>query len=264
MKALTGALGETPEYQGWLALGKDARSYGFVFNNGSTPVLALWMPAGMSDSSITFSGNVKVTDSITGETVPLENGKALEITDKPVFVSGIPADLAAKARANAKGNFPWGGDYSKATAVSLQAGPTPVSNGVRMQGKREPYAFPDGTTGITVQGNIGSTANFYTHPSFADLKTREYYIRVSFRRLTAGNVGMNFKYEVADSEGKGPLRNTGSWFSLPADMGWQTHTWHVTDACFAKMWGFDFCLAPEQSVPFVVGKVEVSTKAFAE
>jgi hypothetical protein len=43
---------------------------------------------------------------------------------------------------------------------------------------------------------------------------------------------------------------------------WQTYTWHVTDACFAKMWGYDFRIRPEQSVPFVIGKVEVSTIAF--
>jgi hypothetical protein len=43
---------------------------------------------------------------------------------------------------------------------------------------------------------------------------------------------------------------------------WQTYTWHVTDACFATMWGYDFSIRPEQSVPFVIGKVEVSTIAF--
>jgi hypothetical protein len=26
------------------------------------------------------------------------------------------------------------------------------------------------------------------------------------------------------------------------------------------MWGYDFCFRPEQSVPFVIGKVEVSTQ----
>jgi hypothetical protein len=43
---------------------------------------------------------------------------------------------------------------------------------------------------------------------------------------------------------------------------WQTYTWHVTEACFAKMWGYDFSIRPEQSVPFVIGKVEVSTIPF--
>ena len=37
---------------------------------------------------------------------------------------------------------------------------------------------------------------------------------------------------------------------------------HVTDACFSKMWGYDFVIRPEQSIPFVLGKVEVSTEPF--
>ena len=46
------------------------------------------------------------------------------------------------------------------------------------------------------------------------------------------------------------------------EIEWQTKTWHVTDASFAKMWGYDINFKPEKSVPFVVGKVEVSTEAF--
>jgi hypothetical protein len=70
---------------------------------------------------------------------------------------------------------------------------------------------------------------------------------------------MNLIYEVADSKGQTPYKNTGNWFGVTKDNGWQTFTWHVTDASFSKMWGFDFALRPEQSIPFVIGKVEVST-----
>jgi hypothetical protein len=94
--------------------------------------------------------------------------------------------------------------------------------------------------------------------------TREYYVRASFRRIGPGNVGMNFNYEVANSQARGPVRHSGGWFSLPDGNGWQTHTWHVTDASFSKMWGYDFSFNPEQSVPFVVGKIEVSTQPFSE
>ena len=277
MQAMTGALGETPKYVGWLALGAGNRSYGFVFVNVPPPdtadledahpltapayVLALWMPAGMTDNSISFTGDVQVIDAMTNTTAPLKAGQPLALTDKPVFIKGLPAHLVAQAAANAAQNFPWGGDYSKATTVFLELGPQPYSQGVvRQGGLGVPHTFDDNSTGIEVQGNIGSSANFYTHPSFAGIKTREYYIRMSFRRIGPGNVGMNFNYEVADSQGKGPLRHSGGWYSVDADPGWQTHVWHVTDACFAKMWGFDFCVNPEQSVPFVIGKVEVSTQ----
>lgn len=46
--------------------------------------------------------------------------------------------------------------------------------------------------------------------------------------------------------------------------GWQTYTWHVAGACFAKAWGYDVNFGLEKSAPFVIGKVEVSTEAFAE
>jgi hypothetical protein len=262
MKAMTSALGETPKYQGWLALGPDKRSYGFVFQNGASSAMAIWMPAGMS-GNITFTADVKTVDPMTDSTVNLKASQPLALTDSPLFVTNLPADLIAQAKANADKNFPWGGDYSGTDTVTLEPGPKPVSNGVILQGKKNPYVFDDGSTGIEVEGKIGSGANFYTHPSFAGIKNKEYYIRISFRRIGPGNVGMNFSCEVADSQGQGPLRHNGGWYSVGADMGWQTHTWHVTDACFAKMWGFDFCLQPEQSVPFVVGKVEVSTKPFA-
>jgi len=38
----------------------------------------------------------------------------------------------------------------------------------------------------------------------------------------------------------------------------------VAGACFAKAWGYDVNFGLEKSAPFVIGKVEVSTEAFAE
>lgn len=73
---------------------------------------------------------------------------------------------------------------------------------------------------------------------------------------------MNLIYEAADSQGRTPYKNRGQWFGASKDNGWQTYTWHLTDACFAKMWGYDFSIRPEQSVPFAIGKVEVSTVPF--
>ncbi len=67
-------------------------------------------------------------------------------------------------------------------------------------------------------------------------------------------------YEAADSQGRTPYKNVGQWFGASAEFGWQTYTWHVTDACLSTMWGYDISLRPEQSVQFLVGKVEVSTE----
>jgi hypothetical protein len=85
---------------------------------------------------------------------------------------------------------------------------------------------------------------------------------VAVRRVAAAHVRMNLIYEVADSQGRSPYANTGKWGGATKDEGWQTISWHVTDACFSKMWGYDITLRPEQSVPFAIGKVEVSLEPF--
>ncbi|HWE02343.1 MAG TPA: endo-1,4-beta-xylanase [Tepidisphaeraceae bacterium] len=264
-KTMTHCLGATPKYQGWLALGAAGKGYGFVFEGASAPVLAAWMPAGASDNTVSFAGDVQVVDGLSGVRSTLKAGQQLTLTDMPVFVIGAPAALVAQARENAGKNFPWGGDFSSATAVGIQLGAAPVNNGIMQTGRKSnlPYQYPDGSSGIEIRKNAGFS--FYAHPSFAGFKTSDYYIRLTLRRIGPGNVGMNINYEIADTKGQhGPTRHNGGWYSLPADAGWQTHTWHVTDACFAKMWGYDFSFQPEKSVPFVIGKVEVSTRPFGD
>ncbi len=70
-------------------------------------------------------------------------------------------------------------------------------------------------------------------------------MRVSVRRLGAGNAGMNLIYEMADKSGRAAYKNREQWYGANNGDGWQTHTWHLTDACFSKMWGNDFTLRPE-------------------
>jgi hypothetical protein len=264
-KTMTAALGESPRFSGWLALGKEGRGYGFVFQGTTSAVLVAWMPARLSDNSITFAADVQVTDSLTGAGSALKAGEALTLTDTPVFISGISADLLAQAKANAGKDFPWGGDYSSVKTVSIELGSKPQSRGIFQLGSiaMPTHQFADGSSGALVQNN--QIPPFYLHPSFANIKTCDYYIRLTLRRIGAGNVGMNFAYEIADTKGQnGPMRNSGGWYSAGAEMGWQTKTWHVTDASFAKMWGYDINFKPEKSVPFAISKVEVSTESFRE
>lgn len=261
-KTMTATLGATPKYLGWFPLGSAGRGYGFVFKGATSSVLVAWMPAGEADRIATFGGDVSVLDSLSGSSATLKDGELLALTDTPVFITRLPADLVAQAKANAAKSFPWGGDYATAKSVSLAMGTQPANDGVTKRGTKSDslFTFPDGTSGVYIGDNRG--ASFYTHPSFATLATSNYYVRLTLRRIGPGNVGMNFNYERADTKGTYPYKNTGIWFSLPPGTGWQTHTWHVTDACFAKMFGYDFAFAPEQSVPFAIGKVEVSLNPF--
>jgi hypothetical protein len=264
LKALTTLLGAKPSYQGWLALGREGRGYGFVFQGKTGPVLIAWMPKGLTDKMLSFPGDVEVTDAQGGTARTLRANQQLELTDAPVFVASLPADLVNQARANAGKHFPWGGDYTSARTVSFQPGSPGGYNGIFPVGgaDRPQVKFADGSTGIVLEGDIGHPISFHVHPSFAKFQTREYHVRVTVRRLAGGNVGMNLLYETADSQGRNPYANTGKWFGTSPDAGWQPYTWHVTDACFSKMWGYDFAIRPEQSIPFVLGKVEVSTEPF--
>lgn len=264
LKTLTTSLGATPKYLGWIALGLDGRGYGFVFEGKSGPVLIAWMPAGLTDS-IALTHDVQVTDVIHSTPKLFKASRTIELTDTPVLIVGLLPELVKHATSNAGKNFAWGGDHSKVKTVNVEpASPNASSRGIAQVGRAEcpTVKFPDGSGGILVQGDINHAVRFYVHPSFASFGTKEYFVRVTVRRVAAGNVGMNLLYEVADSQGRMPYANTGKWGGFSNETGWQTYTWHVTDACFSKMWGYDLILRPEQSVPFVIGNIEVSTEPF--
>jgi hypothetical protein len=264
LKALTTFLGATPAYRGWLALGREGRGYGFVFQGQTAPVLIAWMPRALTDMSHSFSNDVEVLDSLGSAWRTLKAHQPLPLTDAPAFAVGVPADVLKQAESNAGRPFPWGGDHATAKTVSINPGSADPNNGIFQAGRadRPIVRFADGSTGILLEGDIGHAVNFFVHPSFAKFQTKDYYVRVSVRRVAGGNVGMNLLYEVADSQGRSSYVNSGQWFGCTPDAGWQTHTWHVTNACFSKMWGHDFTIRPEQSIPFVLGKVEVSTEPF--
>ncbi len=261
-KTLTAHLGPAPKYLGWLALGEAGKGYGFLFQGKNAPVLIAWMPVGHSESVLAFASKVKVIDPFSGAVTV--SHQPFRFNDTPILVTDLPDETVRLAQTNAGKNFPWGGDYSAAKAVHCEPGLTDGNRGVfQIQRAVTPTVkFADGSTGVLSRGDIGQAVSFWVHPSFANFQTKEYFIRVRVRRIAPGNVGMNLNYEVADSQGRNPYKNRGQWFGLTADDAWQMYTWHVTDACFTKMWGYDFSLRPEQSVPFVIGKIEVSTIPF--
>ena len=254
---MTRILGEAPAYAGWVPLGPAGRGYGFVFRKGSQPILVAWMPAGES-GALPLSEAAYGVDGTDKKTL-LARGQTLTLGDSPVFLIPAPADLVRTAKANVNRPFAWGGDYSGAKAVTLDySSPGEPSRGLYFTDAPALHQFPDGSKGLRVERNAAT--NYFVHPSFAGLGTSEYYVRVTVRRTTPGNVGMNCLYEVADSQGRTPYRNVGDWFGLSPDDGWQTHTWHLKGASFSTMWGFDLGLRPEQSVTFAIGKIEVSTE----
>ncbi len=285
MKAMTTWLGETPKYQGWLALGDGGKGYGFAFTGPSGDVLVAWMPAGGRDRTLTLTNPGVLVDPLKGTTSKIGAGKAIDLSDKPVFIIGMTEAQMTQAKANVAKPFPWGGNFANATVVSVTLGKENDNQGI-IQVERKwttPYTFPDGSSGALVSPpgkHDAQNIKFITHPSFASVTTHDYYVRVTARHLAFDVVpiakpgepsqaslprfcGMNLVYELADTRGGWPV-NTGEWRNLPNDnRGWQTVTWHLTDASFSKMWGYDFALSIGKSSSFVIGKVEVSTQPFA-
>jgi polysaccharide biosynthesis protein PslG len=262
LKWMSATLGPAPKYLGWLALGEGGRGFGFVFQGPGAAVLVAWKAAGDEDQRLTFPGDVQVASMANLGAKALLAGQSVTLGEGPLLVSGLPSALVSQAAANREKNFQWGGDFSSVKTVSLQLGDAAGSAGIFQAGRQmmPKITFPDGTSGILLSAN--QSTQFHVHPSFASIRTREYYVRVTVRRVTPGNVGMNLHYEIADSQGGAPYRNVGTWFSVNNSDGWQTFTWHVKDACFAKMWAYDIAFVPEQSQPFVMGKVEVSIEPF--
>ncbi|MCC9608660.1 hypothetical protein LOC68_09155 [Blastopirellula sp. JC732] len=263
LKTLATQLGTKPKYLGWLALGEQGAGYGFVFAGTQANLMIAWSPVG-EEQTLTFPTMVVVADPITGRLRRFEAGEKLTLTNAPLLITSLSPTLVSQAKANAAQNFPWGGDHRQAKTVRFSAGAADETAGL-FPLNRDAYptvTFADGSSGLLVQGDIGHPVSLFVHPTFASILTRDYYVRVKVRRVSAGNVGMNLLYEVADTQGGTPYRNVGTWFGVSADPGWQTGVWHVKEACFAKMWGNDITIRPEQSVPFVIGEIEVSTEPF--
>jgi hypothetical protein len=264
LQTLRKVLGPKPKYIGWIKQ-IPARPYLFLFEGAEEKlVLVGWLPKGLKgdpEQAVKVSSKVEVIHSVTGK-MQVRGIQDVELFEAPQFLVGMPSGFRTTAELNFQHVFPWGGDFSFAKSVGIALGDNPMTKGIHQvaQYSTPTIKFPDGSTGILLRGD--QAANFYVHPSFANLEQREYYVRVTVRRIAPGNVGFNINYEVADSQGKTPYKNRGIWYSVGAGNDWQTHTWHITDACFAKMWGYDFSFRPEQSVPFVIGKVEVSLEPF--
>ncbi len=267
-KTMTSCLGPNPKYAGWLALGAGGKGYGFVFKGPYLPVLIAWLTEGAPEESMTFTGDVKYITALGNAEVSLKAGEPLKLSETPVFVVGVPPDLLAQAEGHLTEPFPWGGNYEKATSVSIQLGAADGEKGVTQTHRRTtiPYSAPDGSTGVQINAPGKQNANgvyFYTHPSFGSVKTNEYYIRATAKRGEAkGQASLQLAYEHADSKGKSAYGKASNAFALTPGAEWQTYTWHLTDASFSKMWNYDFCLTG--GGPLIIGKVEVSTVPFAK
>jgi hypothetical protein len=234
LKALTTTLGPEPASAGWLDLGEG--SYGFVFDTGEKAVLAAWARA-EREIKITFDTDVHLS-RLTEENTLLPAGKPLTLTSTPVLITGLPAQLVEKARAQATKPYPWAVDYSAtplATAL-LKAGN--VENGIKQvssdstvadaQWRRTDFSQPNGE---------GHYVYFWVDPQFATFGAKTFEVTAVVRRVAPDKVaGMSIDYESS----RGYVGS--DYHNVPEGDAWHEISWTLADANFVGAWGWSFRL----------------------
>jgi len=234
-------LGQVPNYQGWVQINPN-KDYGFVFRGPSTPAMVLWVVAGQTDN-VTFSSNVRVLNLETSSITTLNVGSSLPLTTNPVLILDVPSGLITQAQNNKNMPFPWGGDFSKASSISVTMGNPNTDNGL--------HQFkPDvSSKAVTVYGgpardcSLGADQDFTVDPNFLSYNPMHIRITTVTRRNAANdNAGFNLVYE-----GQNGWKNFGVWYTVPGNDQWYTNTWTISDPQFISIWGFNFRLSSDST-----------------
>jgi polysaccharide biosynthesis protein PslG len=264
-KSMADALGATPTYKGWLALGSASQGYGLVFTGAGSNVMAAWMPKGET-ASVSFGATVQIVDIYTGA---ITSGTSVTLTDKPVFIRNLPATMVTQAAANKASPYPWGSAPLSANLAEIQLGEVSLASGIEIDKANTLVANGTGTNGVIVN-QAGPTMYLSVSPSCASFGTSDVYVRVTARqtalRPTGTYAGMNLFYQPTTGSSTAapqyPYKNIGQWFSLANTTAVQTKTWHLTDAMFVHTFGHALYFQFDASNPFVIDKVEISKTPF--
>jgi polysaccharide biosynthesis protein PslG len=209
-------LGHAPKPAGWWVL--DGQHFAFAFEGAEGPVVVAWAAHGAT-SRLSFGSKVRVVQPRTGATSEAE---AVELTNAPVLILGVPAAKLAESRAAAAKPFPWGGDYTGATSVSWDGG----------AGAKGLHPIGDVKGGdVSSMGGVSFTVD----PNFLSYTTVPIRIAVKLRRNGEKAAGFNFGYE-ATSGFKGGF----GWYTIPEGKEWTTKTWTIKDPQFVGKFGYHF------------------------
>jgi hypothetical protein len=249
---LTTSLGANPRYQGWVQI-HAGRDHGFVFEGPETFVMPLWAAAGVAED-VTFSAHVRALDPQTGSITVLNAGSSLALTNAPVMILDVPSDLKARARANKSLPYPWGGDYTGASTVSVTMGDPNTDEGLHQ------FKPDKSSKAVQVYGtwardaSLSSSQDFALDPNFLSYTPTRIQITAVTRRNAANdNAGFNLRYESPAG-----WKTTGVWYTVPGNDQWYTKTWTITDAQFVGKWGYNFLLNGDTPRPYYLRSVTVS------
>jgi hypothetical protein len=236
LESLTASLGASPRYQGWVQINA-GRDWGFVFQGPEGFVMPLWAAAGVAED-VTFSAAVRVLNPQTGSIAPLSSGSSLALSSTPVLILDVPSDLKSRAQANKSLPFPWGGDFTGASMVSVTMGDPNTDEGLHQ------FKPDKSSKAVQVYGtwardaSLSSSQDFAVDPNFLSYTPTRIQITAVTRRNAANdNAGFNLRYESPAG-----WKTTGSWTTVPGNDQWTTKTWTITDDEFVGVWGFHFRL----------------------
>lgn len=228
LKNLATKLGPNPTYLGWTLL--NGRAYGFVFRGAGNTVLATWAPPHSSES-LNLGAQVQVINPVDGSEL---HGPNIPLSNAPLLVLGVPPKLIADASQNRNHPFPWKGDYSAASEVSITFGSDDLEKGLHT-------TAPDPSLVATVDGAVardcskGASVAFTVDPNFLSYTQEPIKITAVVRSVSAtNNPGFNLKYEAKTG------RKGRGWNSVPADGKWHTLSWTLDDDEFVGNWGYHF------------------------
>jgi hypothetical protein len=168
----------------------------------------------------------------------------VNITNAPVLMSGtFAASFVNIAEANKEKPFPWGGDFSGATEVSVSLGSPNVAKGLHQlfaDATSRPVMIDD-----TAARDCSEAAgqSFTVDPNFLSYTTAPIEISAVVRRDAAGDdAGLKLKYESVSG-----WKTAGAWHPIPLGNQWAVLTWTITDDQFVGKWGFNFTLDSEST-----------------
>jgi len=256
-KTMTTLLGPEPKYLGWLNI--DNGGYGFMFRGAKGNVLAAWANA-TGGQKVKFDSDVHVI-GLTGTDTPLPAGQDLALGHAPVFITKAPDALATEAQANSGKLFPWGGDYTNATSVSLKFG-TNVDQGLKQTGG-DPFAIANGLTdswaSTLLNGKISGMHMFRANSSFLASNAKTLDITLVARSADPVKPSTVKIYFYESATGYKPPAD--AFWKVPPGDQWQEHTWHVTDANFVGQWGYNIALETRDGTPCLLKELRVSKPA---
>ena len=236
MQTLTGLLGRRPQYLGWL--NPTGKSYAFVFQGKTGPVLVTWATGDKGDR-LRFPTTVTTTD-LAGKAVEAKARRDITLTRTPVFITNLPKKQIADARANHDRRPPWLKDYSKAKSVSCSMGAANAESGLTQLEKADGKTVVGRVDGAHARRTDIAGKSLYMYfdvdDSYVSLGDNEVEITIAARRVDRAKAGgCNLTYESV----KG-YRQIGQWWTVPSKLGWHEHTFRLKDANFANNWGWNF------------------------